>query len=89
MNDTRHFPNREVITDQVVYVRFHGSDKLYDSLYNTDQLQAWAGKIRPNLDHYDVYIFFNNTYGGQALKNAKEMQTLLMNTANVSTTRAP
>lgn len=77
INDTPHFPNREVITGQLVYMRFHGSDKLYNSLYSRDQLQAWGDKITPYLKQYDVYLFFNNTYAGQALSNAKEMQEIL------------
>jgi uncharacterized protein YecE (DUF72 family) len=77
INDTPHFPSCEVITDQVVYVRFHGSDKLYNSLYTKDQLQIWADKIKSYLERYTVYLFFNNTYAGQALGNAKEIRDLL------------
>jgi uncharacterized protein YecE (DUF72 family) len=77
MNDSPHFQSREVITGQLVYVRFHGSDKLYNSLYSSDQLRAWADKIAPYLDRCDIYLFFNNTYAGQALDNAKEMLQLL------------
>jgi len=77
INDSPHFPSREVITGNVMYIRFHGPGKLYDSLYSHEQLEAWAKKINPRLDENDVYLFFNNTSKGQALKNADELRDML------------
>jgi uncharacterized protein YecE (DUF72 family) len=78
INDSPHFPSREVVTDHVMYVRFHGPDKLYDSLYTREQLQTWAEKILPRLTHKDVYLFFNNTMAGQGLENANELKDKLL-----------
>jgi uncharacterized protein YecE (DUF72 family) len=78
INDSPHFPSREVVTDHVMYVRFHGPDKLYDSLYTQAQLQTWSDKITPQLAHNDVYLFFNNTMAGQGLENADEIKRMLI-----------
>ena len=77
INDSSRFPAREVIAGDFMYVRFHGPGKLYASLYTTEQLRRWAEKIRPRLAEMDVYAYFNNDYGGRALRNADELRTLL------------
>ena len=77
INASPHFPSREMITDQIMYIRFHGPGKLYNSLYSQEQLQTWADKIRPQLAQHAVYGFFNNTFAGQALQNANELRDLL------------
>lgn len=77
INDSPRFPTRDVVTDHVMYIRFHGPDKLYNSLYSPDQLQVWADKIAPRLRQNDVYLFFNNTMAGQALANANTLKEML------------
>jgi uncharacterized protein YecE (DUF72 family) len=77
INDSPRFPSRDVETDHVMYDRFHGPDKLYNSLYSPDQLRSWADKIAPRLSQNDVYLFFNNTMAGQALENANTLRGLL------------
>ena len=77
INDSPHFVSREVITGHTMYIRFHGPDKLYNSLYSEKQLQIWADKIRPKLTENDVYLFFNNTFAGQGLQNAVQLRELL------------
>ncbi len=77
INDSPHFPSSEVVTDHVMYIRFHGPDKLYNSLYTQEQLQKWADKISPRLAQNDVYLFFNNTMAGQGLENANELKEML------------
>ena len=77
INDSTRFPKREVVTDHVMYVRFHGPDQLYASAYSGYQLDNWAQKIGRYTDQEDVYLFFNNTAGGHALANAKLMRELL------------
>ena len=78
INDSPHFPSREIVTDHAMYIRFHGPDKLYDSLYSHEQLQAWANKIAPRLAQNAVYLFFNNTMAGQGLQNANELKDMLI-----------
>jgi uncharacterized protein YecE (DUF72 family) len=77
INDSPRMATRFVMTGQVLYVRFHGPEKLYDSFYSREQLQNWADRIRPHLQERDAYLFFNNTMSGQALINAAEMRRLL------------
>ena len=77
INDSSRFPAREVITGDLMYVRYHGPGALYASLYSMEQLAVWAEKIKPRLREYDVYLYFNNDYGGRALQNANELRGLL------------
>jgi len=75
-------------TSPVGYVRFHGrnyktwwkGDKKtrYDYLYSEDELREWVPKIQQLDGETDVvYVFMNNCFGGQAAKNAVDMQHLL------------
>lgn len=77
INDSSRFPAAEVITGNVVYLRFHGPEQLYASSYTLEALTAWASKIRTWLQHYDVYCYFNNDYGGRAIENANQLLQLL------------
>ena len=78
-----------IATSPVGYVRFHGrnyktwwkgdSKTRYDYLYSEDELQEWVPKIRQMEGEADVvYVFMNNCFGGQAAKNAADMQGLLL-----------
>ncbi len=60
-----------------MYVRLHGPGRLYASSYSTQQLSAWAEKICAHLDSQDVYCYFNNDFGGRALRNAVELRDLI------------
>lgn len=77
INDSNRWPAREVDTGGFSYIRFHGPQKLYASLYTPEQMQVWADKLRPRLAAGDVYVYFNNDYGGRALQNARELRELL------------
>ncbi len=77
INDSPRFPKREITTDQVMYVRFHGPDKLYASSYSNEQLDNWAQKIARHINKDDIYAFFNNTASGRAIKNADTLRELL------------
>ena len=77
INDSPHFQSRDMITGHIMYVRFHGPDKLYNSLYSDEQLHIWAEKIRLHLDQNDIYLFFNNTFAGQGLKNADTLREMI------------
>lgn len=78
ITDVTKFSTRQVVNDHVMYLRFHGPNKLYNSLYTPQQLQVWAETIRPYLGLKDIYVFFNNTMGGQALQNANELRDMLL-----------
>jgi uncharacterized protein YecE (DUF72 family) len=77
MNDSSRFQAAEKVTGDFAYIRFHGPTRLYASLYTMDELQTWAEKIRGWLNQHDVYIYFNNDYGGRAIQNSVELRELI------------
>ncbi|MBW1740927.1 MAG: DUF72 domain-containing protein [Deltaproteobacteria bacterium] len=69
------YPYYEVVTADFVYIRLHGSKKLYASDYSEEELQAWAQKIKEW--GKDVYLYFDNDFEGYAVKNAKRLKEIL------------
>jgi uncharacterized protein YecE (DUF72 family) len=62
----------------LVYVRLHGSPRMYYSSYGKETLQALALKLRESADGgADVWCIFDNTASGAAVSNALELETLL------------
>ncbi|MCX7599632.1 MAG: DUF72 domain-containing protein [Armatimonadetes bacterium] len=76
-------------TSDVGYVRFHGrnADKWwqhdeswqrYDYLYTRQELGEWVPKVRALSERASVvYVYFNNHYQAQAVKNASLFRDLL------------
>jgi uncharacterized protein YecE (DUF72 family) len=72
------YPEMRRITANVAYIRMHGPKKLFASSYSTAQLEELAGYIKTISSGLDrIYVYFNNDFHGYALKNAKELMTLL------------
>ena len=69
-------PDDLVKTADEIYVRFHGTKKWYRHDYTPEELADWAGKIRES-SASRVYAYFNNDYGGYAIKNARLLRRLL------------
>jgi uncharacterized protein YecE (DUF72 family) len=69
------YPYIEEDTATFIYIRLHGSKKLYASEYSEEELQTYAQKIRDWAK--DVYLYFDNDYGGYAIKNAKRLKEIL------------
>lgn len=69
------FPYLEAITADFVYIRLHGSRKLYASLYTEEELEIWAKKIKSW--KIDAYAYFDNDFMGYAPKNAFRLRELL------------
>lgn len=67
------------ITADFSYIRFHGpTSAKYFGSYSKSELRAWADRIeewRRGLK--SVYVYFNNDPGGEAVKNALTLKTLL------------
>lgn len=60
-------------TSDIVYVRLHGPDThhLYGGSYSDDDMRWWADRIREwDASGHDVYAYFNNDGGGNAVRNA-------------------
>ncbi len=64
----------EVVTGDLVYVRFHGSSQLYSGCYTEEELENWAGHIRNlALGRLAVYAYFNNDAEAFAVYNAIDL----------------
>jgi len=67
-------------TAPFVYVRLHGPDQqqLYGGSYSDDDLRWWADRLREwQAQQRDVFVYFNNDWGGNAVRNAGRMRALL------------
>ncbi len=67
-------------TAATVYVRMHGPDhqQLYAGSYSNGDLGWWADRIREwERAGKDVNVYFNNDGGGNAVRNASTLRTML------------
>ena len=67
-------------TAAAVYVRLHGPDDhwLYGGSYSDDDLRWWADRLREwQGQGRDVYAYFNNDGGGNAVRNARTLRWFL------------
>lgn len=59
------------VTTDFIYIRRHGPGDLYSSDYSKEELRKDGERIKAWLDEgKDVYVYFNNDWGGYAVKNA-------------------
>jgi uncharacterized protein YecE (DUF72 family) len=65
-------PDELVKTADDVYVRFHGTTRWYRHDYTSEELAAWALKIRESRARR-AWVYFNNDRECYAIKNAKEL----------------
>ena len=75
-----HLPCILKATASFVYVRMHGPDRqhLYGGSYSDTDLQWWAARIREwEQQGKEVYVYFNNDGGGNAVYNAATLRSLL------------
>lgn len=72
------FPEEIMHTGHTAYLRFHGKDKKqrYRYLYSKEELQQWAERIK-SLNPHRIFIYFNNDFEGNAIKNARQMKEML------------
>ena len=67
-------------TAGTVYVRLHGPDQgaMYAGSYADDDLRWWADRTR-EWEHQgrEVFVYFNNDGGGNAVRNADRLRELL------------
>jgi uncharacterized protein YecE (DUF72 family) len=62
----------------LVYLRLHGSPRVYYSAYDTALLQQLAARLRQSeAEGADCWCIFDNTAAGAATANALELQRLL------------
>lgn len=80
MADTPCYPYEEEITANFTYLRLHGHERLYASNYSDDFLKQLAKKIKHWSKEYklrQVYVYFDNDFGGNACKNALSLRRFL------------
>ncbi len=73
----RH-PEFTGVTADFLYVRLHGSPRMYYSNYSPEALEGWASVLKGNLlEGRDCYVYFDNTAAGHAPANALALAALL------------
>ena len=76
--DSPRYPKAKVVTADLIYIRMHGSEKLFSSKYNSEELGDLADKIKIwNSKGFDIYTYFNNDFHGYAIENARELIGLI------------
>lgn len=77
--DSPCYPKEEVIVGPFLYLRLHGSKRLYASLYTREELRKWADFIRSAFDKgaKEAFCYFDNDYEAYAVRNALELRELL------------
>jgi uncharacterized protein YecE (DUF72 family) len=72
------FPYSEMVTAQIVYLRFHGPAELYASPYSEEMLREYAQRILCwREEGHSVWAFFNNDIHGYAVQDARRLRALL------------
>ena len=70
-------PDELVKTADDVYIRFHGIKQWYRHDYTHEELSIWAKRIGAS-GASQVWAYFNNDRNGYAIKNARQLQRLLI-----------
>jgi uncharacterized protein YecE (DUF72 family) len=69
-------PDELVKTSDEIYVRFHGVTRWYRYDYSKEELDVWAKRIAAS-NAKRAWIYFNNDFGGNAIKNARALRRML------------
>lgn len=69
------YPYHEAVTADFVYIRLHGSRKLYASDYCEEELLVWAEKIKAW--EKETFVYFDNDFEGRAVQNARRLKEIL------------
>ncbi|HET8573873.1 MAG TPA: DUF72 domain-containing protein [Edaphocola sp.] len=69
-----NLPDIPVVNNKIIYYRFHGKPVLYRSTYKEEALQRVLNEMSNG--RHNAFIYFNNTWGGAAIINGKQMQEL-------------
>ncbi len=60
----------------IIYIRFHGREKMFYSEYSKEELNAVSDVVTDFVDNKQTFIFFNNTASTAGIVNAVEMKKL-------------
>jgi uncharacterized protein YecE (DUF72 family) len=70
-------PDDLIINNKTVYIRLHGVPVLYRSAYSIEFLNELADQLKNNKTITEVYLYFDNTDRGEAIRNATQIKTML------------
>jgi uncharacterized protein YecE (DUF72 family) len=74
----KRFPYYEIVTSDTVFLRFHGREILYATLYTEEEMWEFARKIYEWLvNDLEVWVFFNNSMFGFAIQNARQLKGMV------------
>ncbi|RPI16852.1 MAG: DUF72 domain-containing protein [Ignavibacteriae bacterium] len=73
ISDSTAWPTAHVFTAEHSYIRFHGPEKLFASLYSDEQMKWWADFILEHKEIKKFYVYFNNDEHGYAIVNSKKL----------------
>ena len=76
ISQSARYPEKHIVLSNLIYIRFHGPEKMFDSNYSHEQLGAWKNFIDTHPEVTNAYLYFNNTMRGQAIDNALYLQEL-------------
>jgi uncharacterized protein YecE (DUF72 family) len=68
-------PTTLVQTSPILYIRMHGSPKLFYSQYSTTEITSLYKEVISH-DYKEAYIYFNNTASTAAIINAQQLKQL-------------
>lgn len=71
----KDLPEEVIVTNPIIYYRFHGKPILYKSTYALSTIKHFISQIPQNTD--EIFVYFNNTWGFGAIENAKQLQALV------------
>jgi len=67
-----------IVTNEIAYVRFHGTSGPYAGNYPDDMLHDWAAWLRSVAGNVRaIYAYFNNDISGHALNNARTLKQMM------------
>ena len=77
IGDTPRWPTHVAVTSDLVYLRFHGPERLYASNYSDDMLREWAERINGwRAEGRDVSLLQQRRAGRFAVNNALRLREL-------------
>ncbi len=78
MYELAGFETPKEITANWTYIRLHGPGNKYQGSYSTEQLRAWAERMRDwSRTLKSIYVYFDNDQAGYAAQNALELKRLV------------
>jgi uncharacterized protein YecE (DUF72 family) len=72
------YPDADVTTADLQYLRMHGEKRLYASKYSEESLSRWADSIAAWIaDGKSVFVYFNNDAHAYAVEDAHTLRRLV------------